>query len=621
MELKLSKEAMKDIQADVDALTRSEKYFQVKLERVDMYMPIIERVFAEEGLPDDFKYLVIQESALISDAVSSSNAVGFWQFKEISALENDLRIDRYVDERMNIVSATRAAATYLKNHNKNFDNWAYSLIAYQRGVVGALDVIDKRYYGASKMPITKNTYWYLKKYLAHKIAFENALGSTNPSYFLLEDENIGNMTITEISRKHNVDESLVEEYNKWLKRGRVPTDKNYTAIIPLEERPNLTPYSNKRSPLSESPQFDDSSYENQAIIIEGPKPKKNVSIAHKIKVNGLDAIVAAKDFTVGSLAEKAGLSEKKFRRFNDMSMNQKLVEGEIYYTERKLNRAKYYYHTVYPGETMWEISQRYGLKLHKLYRKNRMKDPASPKAGRVLWLRLNRPSSVGVEYKKIQQKSINKEQAQKSLNKVKEQIPLDSAKIDEAKNKENEIDSAASNREPKMIADSIVSEREPNTVIVNEADSTMENDEVINSIQQTKEPETVVEEEDDNENKSLQLKEYTIKRGDTFFSIANRFNMKISDLLSINNLSIKEPLAIGQVIMVSNVNSETTKELYEENTSNNLSESTKTHKIEAGETLYGIARNYEVSIDDLMKWNNKKDYAIKEGEIIIIKLK
>ena len=49
----------------------------------------------------------------------------------------DLRIDRIVDERMNIVSSSRAAATYLKDHNKYFDNWAYALIAYQRGRGGA----------------------------------------------------------------------------------------------------------------------------------------------------------------------------------------------------------------------------------------------------------------------------------------------------------------------------------------------------------------------------------------------------------------------------------------------------------------------------------------------------
>ncbi len=204
MELKLTKGAIDDIQSDVDALTRSDSYFQKQLEKADMYMPIIEQIFEEEGLPDDFKYLVIQESALIPDAVSSSNAVGFWQFKEISGLENDLRIDKQVDERMNIVSASRAAASYLKKHNKQFDNWAYSLIAYQRGVYGARSVIDKKYYGEKKLPVTKKTYWYLKKYLAHKIAFEQALGTSKPTYYLKQLRNVQDKQLKDIAKDENV---------------------------------------------------------------------------------------------------------------------------------------------------------------------------------------------------------------------------------------------------------------------------------------------------------------------------------------------------------------------------------------------------------------------------------
>lgn len=48
---------------------------------------------------------------------------------------------------------------------------------------------------------------------------------------------------------------------------------------------------------------------------------------------------------------------------------------------------------------MWEVSQKYGVKLDKLYRKNRMEPPQEPKEGRVLWLRHNRPSNVPVEYR------------------------------------------------------------------------------------------------------------------------------------------------------------------------------------------------------------------------------
>ncbi|MEL7145217.1 MAG: transglycosylase SLT domain-containing protein, partial [Bacteroidota bacterium] len=96
MKLKITDAARAEMQRQVNSLRASDKYFKIKLDRVNLYFPIIERVFKEENLPDDFKYLVIQESALISDAVSSANAVGFWQFKDFTGREVGLRIDKQV---------------------------------------------------------------------------------------------------------------------------------------------------------------------------------------------------------------------------------------------------------------------------------------------------------------------------------------------------------------------------------------------------------------------------------------------------------------------------------------------------------------------------------------------
>src|SRR6187402_1867751 len=107
MTLTIRDDARREIQKDVDALTQSPKHHNIKIERAKTYFPIIEKVFEEERVPDDFKYLALQESALIADAVSVSNAVGFWQFKDYTAMEMGLRVDRQIDERMNIASSSR----------------------------------------------------------------------------------------------------------------------------------------------------------------------------------------------------------------------------------------------------------------------------------------------------------------------------------------------------------------------------------------------------------------------------------------------------------------------------------------------------------------------------------
>ena len=87
MTLTIRDDARREIQKDVDALTAGPRYFQIKAERAKTYFPIIEKIFEEERLPVDFKYLSLQESALVPDAVSSSDAVGFWQFKDFTARE------------------------------------------------------------------------------------------------------------------------------------------------------------------------------------------------------------------------------------------------------------------------------------------------------------------------------------------------------------------------------------------------------------------------------------------------------------------------------------------------------------------------------------------------------
>ena len=140
LKLKITEGARRDIQKDVDALRASPKYFQIKVDRMNLYFPVIERIFKEEKVPDMFKYLAIQESALISDAVSSANAVGFWQFKEPAGREVGLRIDHYIDERLNIVAASRGAAKYLKRMNFYFNNWAYACLAYNRGPGGGKEI-------------------------------------------------------------------------------------------------------------------------------------------------------------------------------------------------------------------------------------------------------------------------------------------------------------------------------------------------------------------------------------------------------------------------------------------------------------------------------------------------
>jgi membrane-bound lytic murein transglycosylase D len=230
--LSIRDDARREIQKDVDAMTLSPKHFNIKAERAKTYFPIIEKVFAEENVPDDFKYLVLQESALIADAVSPSNAVGFWQFKDFTAIEMGLRVDKEIDERMNIVSASRGAAKYFKKNNMFFDNWLYALQAYQMGAGAVMQLVKDNEHSIKHMEVTSKTYWYVKKFLAHKIAFENAVkgpGQVQITTF----ESKGKRSVAELAKEISVEEAVLKSNNKWIKKDVIPDDRTYAVLIPV----------------------------------------------------------------------------------------------------------------------------------------------------------------------------------------------------------------------------------------------------------------------------------------------------------------------------------------------------------------------------------------------------
>lgn len=101
--------------------------------KANRWFPIIEPILAEEGVPDDFKYLAVIESGL-SNVVSSANAVGFWQFLKPTAQSYGLEVRDGVDERYNVEKATRAAAKMLKDLKNKYGNWTMAAAAYNLGM-------------------------------------------------------------------------------------------------------------------------------------------------------------------------------------------------------------------------------------------------------------------------------------------------------------------------------------------------------------------------------------------------------------------------------------------------------------------------------------------------------
>ncbi|SOD78464.1 LysM peptidoglycan-binding domain-containing protein [Spirosoma fluviale] len=397
--VRLDPDARRIVQQDVNALFANRQYWAAKLDRVVLYFPVIESILIDEDVPTDFKYLAVQESSLTPDAVSSSTAVGYWQFKRETATDNGMRVDEEIDERKSITSSTHGAAKYLKKSNTQFNNWIASLYSYYLGAGGISKLIPPEWAYAREVALDGRTDRYILRFFAHKVAIENALKShqTSNRFALIEYPNGGGKSMKAIAEELGVDEFELRKYNRWVLGEGVPTDKEYIVAIPVASdqindiRQKIVSVGSKRTPAFVQ---NDVGFPVLRRVTTGLS-SKNDPILYEI--NGLPGIQAQPGDNAGTLARKAKISLSSFLRYNDMGDLDQIIVNDVYYLAKKRKKALVPFHTVRDDETTRSISQRYGIRLKKLMRYNRLDRVQKLAVGRVMWLRERRPANKPIE--------------------------------------------------------------------------------------------------------------------------------------------------------------------------------------------------------------------------------
>lgn len=97
------------------------------------YFPIYEAILKESGIPEEVKYLSLVESSLNPHLVSTSGAVGPWQFMYTTAKEYSLDMNSNVDERKDAYSSSYAVSQYFKESYRQFGDWLLVLASYNCG--------------------------------------------------------------------------------------------------------------------------------------------------------------------------------------------------------------------------------------------------------------------------------------------------------------------------------------------------------------------------------------------------------------------------------------------------------------------------------------------------------
>lgn len=227
-----------------DAYWHSSTVLSIK--RANRYFPVIEKILAEEGIPEDMKYLAVAESSL-SNAVSPAGAKGVWQFMKGTGKQYGLEINSEVDERYHLEKSTYAACKYLKSLKKKFGNWTMAAAAYN---VGGGKLTKESKVQRSNFYYDLNLNQETARYIFRILAIKEIMNEPEAFGFYIEEsdkyqplDQYDSLEITgaianwgDYAKKYGTSYRMLKVYNPWLITSSLANKSKKTYIVKLPKQ-------------------------------------------------------------------------------------------------------------------------------------------------------------------------------------------------------------------------------------------------------------------------------------------------------------------------------------------------------------------------------------------------
>ena len=217
------------------------------IKKANRYFPIVEPILKANGIPDDFKYLMVIESNLNPTARSSAGAAGLWQFMQTTGREYGLEVNKNIDERYHVEKSTEAACKYLKDAYTKYQDWIAVAASYNAGQARISTQFEKQQVDDMlDLYLVEETARYVYRIIAAKIMFSNpsAFGfrlRTKDLYMPIPYKevsvNTGILNLAEWAKKQGITYALLKNMNPWLRDNFLQnvSKRTYTLKIPTAE--------------------------------------------------------------------------------------------------------------------------------------------------------------------------------------------------------------------------------------------------------------------------------------------------------------------------------------------------------------------------------------------------
>lgn len=373
-------------------LKHRKRSFERLLGLSQYYFPMFEDKLAQYDVPLEVKYLAIVESALNPEARSRVGATGLWQFMYATGKQYNLEVNSYVDERIDPLKSTKAAAHFLSDLYNMFGDWDLVLASYNAGPGNVSKAIRRsqgqKNYWNIRENLPRETQNYLPAFYATMYIFEYAkehglAASEFTPLDLIQTDTISlkkMVSFEQLSNILDISEKEISFLNPTYKLKTVPymQGKDNSIRLPIDKIGILTSnedqiytYLDLANSQKEQPDFSNES-----------------SLASSSSVNSKYHTIKRGE-SVGVIAKKYGISVSQLKSMNNLKSNliypgKKLVVSKSVVAQPAGNS----FYTVRKGDSLYSISKKFsGVTIAKLKSWNKMLDGDALQPG--MKLRIN----------------------------------------------------------------------------------------------------------------------------------------------------------------------------------------------------------------------------------------